>query len=219
MSVKFAKWLSFTALLMLAPIAHATIIYDWSGTCNVGCGGTATASLYLDDSYVPGSAITSFNFSHTTPIQGLDLYMPAMGGRPAYSASFTSHDRNFYGTVSDPLWLPLQSGTGAGTIFSFGGYMATTLSMAWDGSWQFGEGMTMSSVCSEALAPGGCGGTASQWVRRSVPLPGTAFLLALGLAVMAVPRLRKRWQSSLVPLALTTAGTPHLRRRPTANHP
>jgi hypothetical protein len=179
------------AFMLMAPAVNATIIYDWSGGCTVGCGGIATASLYLDDSYMPGTALTPFNGTHTTPILGLELFMPSDGTRPNYSASLMSPAYTIFGSVVNPLWLPEQSGTGGGTIFLFGGFMATSLSVAWDGSWQFGSGLSLSSVCSEALSPGGCSGTSSQWVVRAVPAPSSEFLLGLGLIVLAGMRLRK----------------------------
>lgn len=184
------KFLSVMALLLLAPTVSATIIYDWSGRCNAGCGGTATASLYLDDSYVPGTALTPFDGTRTTHILGLELFMPSDGTRPSYSGSLMSPSYTVFGSAVNPLWLPEVSGTGGGTIFLFGGYMATSLSVALDGSWQFGSGISLSSVCSQALSPGGCAGTSGEWVRRAVPVPSTVFLLGLGFLVLVGMRLR-----------------------------
>src|ERR1043165_7924234 len=53
-----AKLLSgFFGLMFGIGSAHAAVVYDWSGTCNFGCTGTATAVLTLTDAYVPGTAV------------------------------------------------------------------------------------------------------------------------------------------------------------------
>ena len=189
--MRLGKVLSMLAFMLVAPAAGATIIYDWSGRCTVGCNGTATASLYLDDSYVPGTALTPFSAARTTAVLGIELFMPSNGVRPSYSASLMSPAHSIYGSVVSPLWLPDETGTGAGTMFWYGGFMASSFSMTSDGSWQFGNGLNLSSACSEALSPWGCSGTSSEWVRRAVPAPGTGMLLALGLLALAGARSRK----------------------------
>lgn len=195
--MRLGKLLSIVAFMLMPPAAGATIIYDWSGGCTVGCSGTATASLYLDDSFVPGSVLTPFSMARTTSVLGIELYMPSDGVRPGYSASLMSPSHSIYGSVVSPLWLPELSGTGAGTIFWFGGFMASSFTMAMDGSWQFGSGLSLSSVCSEALSPWGCSGTSSEWVLRRVPTPSTLFLLGLGLVVLGGMRWRKPAMAAL----------------------
>lgn len=50
--------LALSAALLLAapaPQAQAELIYDWSGTCSVGCTGNAHVQIVFKDSYVPGT--------------------------------------------------------------------------------------------------------------------------------------------------------------------
>ncbi len=190
--MKVRLLLVLTALfLWSATPARATIIYDWSGNCTVGCNGVASATLYLDDSYVPGTSVTAYNGSNVTGILGLDLFMPSDGIHAEFSASPVSPTRHAYGSVVNPLSLPLQTGTGSGTMFMFGGFTMTSFSTFNDGSWQFGNGLIQSSVCSELLPAGGCSGTGSEWVRRQVPEPATALLLGIGFIALAGLRRRR----------------------------
>ena len=53
--------------------AAATVIYDWTGTCNFGCTGTATATLTLDSLYVPGTALLFADFVSLTYTSGCFL--------------------------------------------------------------------------------------------------------------------------------------------------
>lgn len=55
MKMYLRAFLAALSLLVAIP-AHADIIYDWSGQCWVGCNGTATGVLTLDDAFngLPG---------------------------------------------------------------------------------------------------------------------------------------------------------------------
>jgi PEP-CTERM motif len=182
----------FVALFLAAPAANAGIIYDWTGKCAVGCGGTAAVTLYLSDNFVGGTAVSAFNGTSATDVLGLEVYMPSDGTYPSYSASLTAPYYTIFGTAVDPLLLPVMSGTGSGYIFLFGGFLETVFSMVADGSWHFGSGLTQTATCSEALPPEGCIGTSSTWVLRTVPEPATAFLFGLGLVVLAGFRKHRR---------------------------
>src|SRR5690242_3452325 len=47
---------------VLAGPARADIIFDFTGTCTLGCTGTATGKLTLSDTYVFGSPIDDSSF-------------------------------------------------------------------------------------------------------------------------------------------------------------
>jgi len=56
-------------LCAFAGDARANYVFDFSGTCDAGCTGTATGVLTLSDSWIPGSnigAATFLSFSYTS---------------------------------------------------------------------------------------------------------------------------------------------------------
>ena len=156
-----AKLLSgFFGLMFGIGSAHAAVVYDWSGSCNFGCTGTATAVLTLTDAYVPGAAVAlsdlvSLSFSSS----GLSYAVP---GDTTFS-DVSGTLPNGSSSVSFGVDFP-----GSGTSFS-----TTT------GIW-ISQMTTGSTV----------GGTTNTWSLRAtvspVPLPASAWmfissLLAFGL--------------------------------------
>ncbi|MCG8353973.1 MAG: PEP-CTERM sorting domain-containing protein [Kiloniellales bacterium] len=151
--------------------AHATFIYDWTGTCTFGCTGTASAVLTLAPSYTPGTTVSladfvSFTFDATGP--AVSIAAPPL---PVPSGSF----------VGD---LPL------GTGFALSSFTATD-NLTWaftslaDGSWQ-------------ALTPSaGATGTGGTFALRAaaVPEPGTLTLFTFALGALVFLRKRRRWSA------------------------
>ena len=155
---------AIVALGMAAPQAHAVVIYDFTGTCDFGCTGQASAVLTLADTYVPGTQVmaddfVSFSYSsdagsyNVPPDAGLELIfgpavLPAGSGQATISFDFTDAGRLF------------QTSTGSwGSVFA---------SLGIDH-----------------------GGTEYEWVLRELPAPGPLFLLALGLAGLALAERRR----------------------------
>lgn len=48
-------------LLQAGSAAHANVIFDWTGTCQI-CSGTATAVLTLTNAYMPGTLFDNADF-------------------------------------------------------------------------------------------------------------------------------------------------------------
>ena len=154
-------------MAMAAPKADAVVIYDWSGLCDSGCAGQATAVLTLEDSYLPGTQVMGadfISFSYSSSRGAYDI--PADAALDGFSV---------------PSILPVVSGAaqilldidGPGTLFDSlpgGGWLSL-------------------------FAPAGIddGGDEHQWVLRTTDLtaPGPLSLLALGLAGLALAGRRR----------------------------
>ena len=153
----------------LAGPAHATVIYDWSGTCTDGCTGTATAVLTLAPSYVPGSPFgsdfVSFSFTSSGPDFSLSIppltALPPMGDLPP---------------VSGPALTDVTITDG----FSY------NFTSAPSGAW----GMLNSTP----VIPQGVEGT---FVLRTaaVPEPGSLTLFTFALGALVFLRKRRGWSS------------------------
>ena len=77
-----------------ASTARASVIYDWAGDCTSGCTGTATSTLTLNNSYIPGTALANADFASLTylsssgpfaiptdlPLQNISGTLPAVSG-------------------------------------------------------------------------------------------------------------------------------------------
>ena len=155
---------AIVALGMAAPQAHAVVIYDFTGVCDLRCTGQATAVLTLADTYVPGTQVTdadfvSFSYNsdsgsyNVPPDAGLELIfgpavLPAVSGQATISFDFTDAGRLFQTSA---------------------------------GSW------------SSVFASLGIdhGGTEYEWVLRELPAPGPLSLLALGLAGLMLAGRRR----------------------------
>ena len=89
----------------VVPMSHAVVIYKWIGTCSLGCTGSATAVLRLQDSYAPGTELTNSDFSSFS-------YASSSG-------SFSiPGDESFVGWDFDGFRGPLPLLSGTATVFS-----------------------------------------------------------------------------------------------------
>ena len=157
---------TIVALGMTAPQADAVVIYDWSGLCESGCVGQATAVLTLDDSYTPGTQVSTADFISFS-------YSSSSG---AYDIPADAGFEEFIG----PAEFPVVSGevdvfigiAGASTFFD-------TEADAWN---SFFDPFGISD-----------GGSENEWVLRTTNLsaPGPLSLLALGLAGLALAGRRR----------------------------
>jgi PEP-CTERM motif len=115
------------ALISAAAPASAAVIYNFSGTCDFGCTGTATATLILDDTYTPGTAIAgisqliSFTYYGTgvVPVFTINPTPSFMGGElPVASGAPTDPfiisdgltNQFAVGTSGDWIWLGNEGG-------------------------------------------------------------------------------------------------------------
>ena len=156
------------AMGLAATKAEAAVIYDWSGLCDSGCAGQATAVLTLEDTYVPGTQLVGadfISFSYSSSSGSFDI--------PADAALDGLSVASVLPVVSGqaPILLDID---GPGTLFDS----------------QLGGGWL------SLFTPAGIndGGAEHQWVlRQSVDLtaPGPLSLLALGLAGLALAGRRR----------------------------
>ncbi len=153
---------AIVVLGMAAPKANAVVIYDWSGLCDSGCAGQATAVLTLEDTYVPGTQVMDADFVSFS-----------------YSSSSGTYDipaDTAFDDFSVPSILPVVSGQ-AQILIDFDG-PGTLFDSLPGGGWL------------SLFAPAGIsdGGDEHQWVLRTTDLtaPGPLSLLALGLAGLAL---------------------------------
>jgi hypothetical protein len=68
--------LLFTAALFEAPRARADVVFDFSGTCDTNCLGTATGVLTLADSRIFWTLITDADFvlfDYSSSNRGFDI--------------------------------------------------------------------------------------------------------------------------------------------------
>jgi len=165
-------------LLFSAPLsAHANIIYDWTGACQLGCTGQAHMEIVLPDTFVPGTTL-----------------LPVLGPPPRFPAlSFIYSDNNFtFDLLPFPpepesfVLLPITSGPGSLSDIS-------------------GQLLHLTSPCNEAtrFCPAGtaagtwgllrpayvAAGSGGLWQR--IPEPSTLVLLGIGLAGLASLRRRR----------------------------
>ena len=158
---------AIVALGMAAPKANALVIYDWSGLCESGCVGQASAVLTLADTYVPGTQVMDadfISFSYSSSSGTYDI--------PADVAFDDFSPGSSLPAVSG-LALILIDFDGSGTIFD------SMLSGGW----------------LSLFDPAGINdvGDEHQWVLRTTDLtaPGPLSLLALGLAGLALAGRRR----------------------------
>ena len=156
---------TIVALGMAAPQAGAAVIYDWSGICDEGCTGQASAVLTLANTYVPGTQVMAGDFISFSYSSDSGSYsIPADAGLEL---------------IFGPAVLPVVSGsatigfdfTDVGRLFQTqpGGWTSLFASLNIDHS-----------------------GTGSEWVLRSLNAPGPLSLLALGLVGLALARQRRK---------------------------
>ena len=150
------------AMGLAATKAEAAVIYDWSGLCDSGCAGQASAVLTLEDTYVPGTELVSadfISFSYSSSSGAYDI--PADAAFDGFSVA------SVLPVVSGPAQILLDI-DGPGTLFdSLPG-----------GGW-------LSLFAAAGISDGG---DEHQWVLRTTDLtaPGPLSLLALGLAGLAL---------------------------------
>ena len=152
----------------LAGPAHATVIYDWSGTCTADCTGTASGVLTLAPTYVPGTPFGSDFVSFVFNASG-----------PAFSLSFPPVP--VFPPIGD---LPLVSGPALANVLITDGSLHAFNSLT-DGRW-------FMNTATENLR-----GVEGTFVLRTaaVPEPGSLTLFAFALGALVFLRKRRRWSS------------------------
>ena len=165
---------------LLAVPAKAVVIYDWSGTCAVGCNGTATGVLTLADSYTPGTLVSVDDFVSWSYASSSGSYDVPGDGILDPTNSF---ENSFLGSFDGPL--PVGSGSGDTVIDAVGISTLFATDLPSVGAWQ------------SIFVPVGISndsGTAYEWSLRpaQLPLPQTALLLGTALAGLGMAMRRKR---------------------------
>jgi hypothetical protein len=114
----FSWCLLIAALCVGSSVAQADNVYDWKGTCTLGCTGTATGVLTLANGASPynfsASQFLSFQFTSSSGSFFLDdtsPYLNAVGGSGTGSAgcnisncSSLVLEQNAFGPNTLPLW-------------------------------------------------------------------------------------------------------------------
>lgn len=160
----------FSAVLItlgLTTSANSAVVYDWSGICTDGCTGVASGVLALEDTYVPGTALSNSDF--------VSFFYTSSSG--SYNVPGDAAFTDLIGT------LPMTSGTVSDLSVDFAG-AGTVFSSFSSGNW--------ASLFS-ALGIGE-GGTNAEWTLRTteVPLPAALPLLIASLGGFAVVSRRRR---------------------------
>jgi hypothetical protein len=94
-TVRAAAALLLVGLFQAAP-ARANIVFDFSGVCRSGCGGTATGVLTLTDSYAFGANIKAadfISFTYSSSGRSFDLTSaenPSLAGSLNADGSFNA---------------------------------------------------------------------------------------------------------------------------------
>lgn len=155
---------AIVAMGLAAPQAEAVVIYDWSGACEFGCTGQATAVLTLADTYVPGTQVMAADFVSISYSSNAGSYnIPPDAGLEL---------------IFGPAILPAVSGVATiGFDFTDAGRIFQTAT----GSWA-------SLFVSLGIDHGG---TEYEWVLRELPEPGALSLFGLGLAGLALAGRRR----------------------------
>lgn len=163
-----------TFLLLSGPLnAHASIIYDWTGTCTVFCVGTATLHVVTTPDYVPG----------TTAVFGI--------GEPrlitaVYTDNVVTGDFGaVWQTNGQGFTLPATDGPGAATILVFEDEFRSRADGTWDlrseGLFQgHGVGCPQPNFTFCTYTAIGNGGT---WTISTTPEPSSGFLLLAACVV------------------------------------
>ncbi len=112
--------LAFSSLLAVfayAPNAGAAVIYDYVGTCTVGCTGQASGVLTLKDSYTPGDLLTNADFEAFTYISSSTIADDARFPDDTFNLP---GDDTFFRFGAAASQLPAVSGAGAFVILTDG---------------------------------------------------------------------------------------------------
>ena len=160
---------AIVALGITAPKAEAAVIYDWTGPCESGCTGQATAVLTLADSYVPGTFLEDADFISFS-----------------YSSSSGAYD-----IPADAAFVAFFA---IGPLPAVSGEAEIGLDFAGGGTGFFSDPLLTSWVSEFAPAGISESGTSHLWTLRQPPelsAPGPLSLLALGLAGLALAGRRR----------------------------
>ncbi len=172
----FTQWLAVLLFASASTASHAAVIFDFEGTCSVGCVGTATGTLTLADTFsdTPSSAdFMSFTYasssgSYSIPGGGdfLEIFDPSTGVFPA--------DFGLADVFLD--WTGPQSYF-VTAVDSFNNFLSGNTDANWAS--RLAAGLTIDA------------GTSFSWTLRetaSVPEPGSFGLLGLALLGIAISR-------------------------------
>lgn len=144
-------------LILLPAAANAVVIYDWEGTCDLGCQGTATGTLTLTDAYVIGTDLgqtdDDFFLSFELTADTVDFLINAD----------TLDNTTFVFGFSPDHSIVQQFASNTADGFPY-------LLLRTDRTFNFGANGIV------------YGGFDSTWTLREVPAPATLALLGLGLA-------------------------------------
>lgn len=158
-------------LLLCTPgPAAASVLFDWTGTCVVGCTGQATMHLETTAAYVPGTGAGG-----VLPV-GPD---PLLIGRPHYTDSQVEALMTNFPALDFQLLLPAQDAPGPAVVF----YSEQSLRTFTDGTWRWTGQAGPLSACDPGTLPlclHTATGTSSAWhVAAAVPWPPLGLLVGL----------------------------------------